>query len=405
MNITLDGQAARVYGKVYKVEDGEQPAVPGAYVVFKHGGLTLGVTTTGADGGYAFDGVPAGQFEVSAALNTRDRDSKEGVAIAGESVSRDLLIVIPKPVELATVSGQVFMPGGERLAQDVVVTIGDRGVVSADGLFTIRGVAVRASAQTVTARTRDGRRSGSTTVLANEPRLYGGLRIVLSGLGNAAFRVLDESGKPVKGQPVSLLWGCSDPCGCAKVDTDADGIARFENVSYGSISAQAVRGTATFTDVARGTLAIQADGTTVLTTMSFAGAGRVEGTVRDTLGNPVHGADVALWSNRFESDGFSVCGLKPGFTAGVRTGLDGKFRFAGVNLGPVSVSAKQDFFGSGAIGNKGSADRARPDAHPRHEVRGHHRGGSQRERVPAGRGTGGGGRRRWRSKAPCPRSR
>ena len=51
--------------------------------------------------------------------------------------------MIPKPAELATVSGQVFMPDGETPAPDVVVSIGDRGVVSADGSFTIEGVAVR----------------------------------------------------------------------------------------------------------------------------------------------------------------------------------------------------------------------------------------------------------------------
>ena len=85
VDIVLDGEAARVYGTVYKLEDGEQTAVPGVYVLFKHGEprQILGATTTDADGGYVFDGVPVGQFEVSAALNTRDRDAKQGVAVAG----------------------------------------------------------------------------------------------------------------------------------------------------------------------------------------------------------------------------------------------------------------------------------------------------------------------------------
>jgi hypothetical protein len=354
VDLTLDGKAARVYGVVYKLENGKQTTVPGVYVFFKHDGQVLGATTTGADGSYAFDEVPAGQFEVSAAINARDRDAKQGVAVEGTSVSKDLLIVIPRGADLATVSGQVFLPGGQEPARDVVVSVGGRGVASSDGSFTIEGVGVQGAAQTVLARSRDGRRTGSTTVLANEPRLYGGLRIVLSGMGNAAFRVLDEGGKPVKGQQVAILTGCLDPCGCAHATTDADGIALFQNVSYGSLTAQAVRSTATSTDAARGSLSIQADGETVLTTMSFAGAGVVEGTVRDSAGSPVHGADVSLWSNRFENDGATVCGLKPGFSAGARTGLDGKFRFAGTNVGPVSVSAQQDFLGSAAIGNKGT---------------------------------------------------
>jgi hypothetical protein len=354
VDLVLDGQAAQVSGTVYKVEDGEQTPVPGIYVYFEHNDQILAATPAAADGSFEFDGVPAGQFTVWAALNSRDRDSKQGVAVAGISVSRDLLIVIPKLAELATVSGQVFLPDGQTPAGDVVVSVAGRGVASADGSFTIAGVAVRGDAQTVLAQTRDGRRSGSTTVLANEPKAYGGLRIVLSGLGTAAFRVLDETGKPVKGQKVDLLTRCSDPCGCASATADADGIASFGNISYGTLTAQAVRSTATFTDVARGSLSIQADGTTVLTTMSFAGAGVVEGTVRDSLGNPVHGADVALSSNHMVMDGFSACGLQYGQSAATRTGLDGRFRFAGVNLGPVAVSAKQAFFGSGAIGNKGT---------------------------------------------------
>jgi hypothetical protein len=80
VDLVLDGEAARVDGTVYKLEDGRQDPVPGVYVVFKHFsagssiGQILGATTTGSDGGYVFDGVPVGQFEVSAALNTRDGD-------------------------------------------------------------------------------------------------------------------------------------------------------------------------------------------------------------------------------------------------------------------------------------------------------------------------------------------
>lgn len=359
VDITLDGQAARVSGTVYKLENDEQEPVPGVSVLFKHlsagdpYGQILGATTTAADGTYAFDGVPVGQFEVSAALNQRDRDAKQGVAVAGAPVSKDLLIVIPKPAEMATVSGQVFMPDGQTPASDVVVSIRGRGVVSSDGRFTIEGVAVQSDAQTVTAQSRDGRRSGATTVVPNQPRVYDGLRIVLSGLGNAAFRVLDEKGQAVKGQQVALLGQCGNPCGCAVATTDDDGVALFKNLSYGHVYAKAIRSTAAFIDVANGSLAIAADDSTVLTTMRFAGAGRVEGTVRDALDAPVHGADVTLFAVRFEYDGANVCDLRYGYASRTRSSLAGTYSLTGINLGQVSVSATQDFFGSAAVGNRG----------------------------------------------------
>jgi hypothetical protein len=217
VDVVLDGEAARVYGTVYKLEGGEQTTVPGVPVYFKHfsaeapWGQLLGVAVTDLHGAYAFDGVPVGPFQVSAVLNTRDRDAQTGTAVAGTPVQKDLLIVVPEPEQLATVGGQVYMTDRQTPASDVAVSVGGRGVISADGSFTIPGVAVHAYPQTVTAQSRDGRRSGSTTVVANEPRLYDQLQIVLSGLGHAAFRVLDEAGQPVKGQRVALLGQCGNP--------------------------------------------------------------------------------------------------------------------------------------------------------------------------------------------------
>ena len=315
-------------------------------------GQILGATTTGADGGYVFDGVPVGQFEVSAALNQRDRDAKTGVAVAGTPVTRDLLIVIPKPAELATVSGQVFMPDGETPAQDVVVSIRGRGVVSADGRFTIEGVAVQADAQTVAAQTRDGRRSGTTVVVANEAKAYDRLRIVLSGLGNAAFRVLDEKGQAVKGQDVALLGRCGNACGCAVATTDADGVALFKSLSYGRFYAKAVRATATFIDVANGSLAIVADDTTVLTTMHFAGAGRVEGTVRDRRTPPCTGR-TSCSTRRASCTTGRASATSSTATPGAPVRASWAPTRSPASFGPVSVSATQSFMGDATVGNGG----------------------------------------------------
>src|SRR5262249_29862272 len=130
-----------------------------------------------------------------------------------------------------------------------------------------------------------------------------------------------------------------------------------DNLSYGSFAAQTFRSTATFTDAAQASLSIVADDTTVLSTMQFAGAGTVEGTVRDHSGNGLFGADVVLWANHFVYDGQNTCGLQNGYAARTRSDQSGHFAFKGVNVGIVSVSATQDFQG-GAAGNRGEIKKA-----------------------------------------------
>jgi hypothetical protein len=365
VDVVLDGGAVKVFGVVQKLEAGaESPEpVPGAYVVFKHFdaqnpfGVTLGVAQTGLQGRYEFTGMPVGDFQVSTQITGQDGDTQPGRAVLGVDSEVNLLVRIPPPAQLATVKGHVYLPDAQTPAADVVVSINNRGVVSADGSFTIPGVPVSPTAQTVTARTRDGRRSGSTTVVASQPREYDNLEIVLSGLGTGAFRVLDEKGLPVKNQQVAILGNCGNPCGCRVADTDTDGIAGFEDLSYGSFTAQALRSGTSFTDVTQASLSIVADDTTVLSTMRYAGAGAVEGTVRDHLGNPLFGADVVLHANHFVYDGATTCGLQNGYAARTRTDLQGHYKFAGVNVGVVSVSATQPFV-TGSAGNRGQIAKA-----------------------------------------------
>ena len=238
----------------------------------------------------------------------------------------------------------------------------------------------------MTAQSRDGRRSGSTTVVANQPRLYDGLRIVLSGLGNGAFRVLDEKGQAVKGQQVALLGQCGNPCGCATAVTDADGVAVFQNLSYGRFYAKAIRSTATFTDVANGSLAIVADDTTVLTTMRFAGAGRVEGTVRDAFDAArARGRRHAVLARASSTTGLPSATSSTATPAAPAPRSTARYSFAGINLGQVSVSATQDFLGSGAVGNAGQLSEPGQTLTLDMKFADTTAGVLERERLPAGR--------------------
>lgn len=357
VDVTLDSDAATVRGLVQKVEGGEYQGLVGVPVVFamrKPNGnyQNLALVETAGDGTFVFEGVPAGSFVLKVVWDRFSKTTAEYSVPAHGSVSVPITIVVPPPAELATVQGQVYLPDGTE-AHDVVVRIGDRGVVSEDGSYEITGIPVANRTETVLAQSRDGRRSGSTKVVVNEARDYTGYDITLSGLGSAAFRVLDEKGQAVVGQAVGLLGHCENLCGCAWAQTDADGIARFENLSYGGFTARAVRSTATFVDVAEGSARVVADGATVMTTMRFPGAGTVKGTVSRPDSGRLSEIPITLKANRFDTE---YCTLVYGEAGKTWAGEDGSFSFLNVNLGPASVHATHPFLGSTA--NRGSLDEA-----------------------------------------------
>ena len=73
---------------------------------------------------------------------------------------------------------------------------------------------------------------------------------------------------------------------------------------------------------------------------------------------PSFGADVALTSTYFFNDGSNTCGLIQGVSHRASTDQSGEFRFTGVNVGAVSVTASQPFFPtqvgqSGTLGANG----------------------------------------------------
>src|SRR5262249_52985843 len=148
---------------------------------------------------------------------------------------------IAPPEGFGTVSGVVKLPGGQP-AGGVVVAVGDRGVLSDEttGAFSIPGVAVQPN-QTVTARTRDGLRAGSTTFSIFQPGQTVTTSITLSGLGSIVFTVVDPANQPIQGIAVRRLVACADPCGCAIGSTNAQGQVRFDDVGLGGMTVQAIR--------------------------------------------------------------------------------------------------------------------------------------------------------------------
>jgi uncharacterized repeat protein (TIGR01451 family) len=350
IDVTLDGGTVQVSGRVLLDEDGTVSPVAGVPVVFSLASSgALAVAATRPDGSYTFEGMPVGSFVISAALDASRQAAIQGVGASGDrQTGLDLVIVAPDPNTgsgngFGTVRGVVRLPSGSP-ASGIVVSIGSRGVLSgADGAFEVRGVPVRPGIdQMVTARSRDGLRSGVAVARVNQSgQVVEGVAIALSGVGSVVFTVLDPAGLPLAGQPVALTSFCDAACGCAPRTTGSDGVVRFDGLPIGPIGAKAVRPTVGFTDVANASATIAREGDVVNATIRFLGAGFVTGTVRDPDGRPALGATVDLHSRAFDA---AVCDVTNSHSQSARTGASGIYQFTGVGVGSVHVTASHPFF-------------------------------------------------------------
>jgi hypothetical protein len=356
VDLTLDGGTVSAKGVVRRVQGSDVQLLPNLQVVYRVRGndgslIPIALTTTDTNGSYSFSGLPTGEYLIEALLNQRDRGSATGIAGAGDVLTKDLAIVIGSD-GYGTVRGVVRFPDGAA-ASDVVVSVDDRGVLTkADGSFELVGLLVRpATQQTVKAQSRDGLRSGSTLITISQPnQLISNVAITLSGVGAAEFTLLDAARNPVANQEVDLLGGCGNPCGCVAKTTDAQGKVRFENLPLGTVHVRAIRQAGTFTDQADAQASLTADSSTVYGVLIFPGSGTITGTVLNPDGTPALGADIRLGGRVFDED---ACSLVGGLAQRIRTDVNGKFRFSGVNVGQVSVTATHPFFTT-AVGGSGT---------------------------------------------------
>ena len=119
------------------------------------------------------------------------------------------------------------------------------------------------------------------------------------------------------------------------------GKVRFEDLPLGTIQARATRTSPGFIDQASAHASLMSDGATAFGVLQFGGSGTVTGTVLNPDNSPAVGADVKLLGKVFDGDS---CTLTDGIAQRIRTDSNGKFRFTGVNIGGISVSASAPFF-------------------------------------------------------------
>jgi len=351
IDVTIDGGSVTARGVIRKVEDGHSSPAAGAVVTYRlvigQSAQVMAAGLTDSLGRYSFSGLPVGAFSIKAEVNTRDNETVTGTAVAGEEVVRDISVEIPPVTSLGLIEGVVMMPDGSP-APGAIVSSGGASVLSSEiGTFSIPVVPRLSPSHTVNAMTRDRRRSGQTSAqVVTSGQVVTGALITLSGLGAAEFTVVDTGGQPLPGRTVKLLNSGFDPCGGTSATTDNLGRARFSDLPLGSVIGQVVN-EGEIVDAARASVPISGDGLTAFGILRVeTRASAISGTVVDSTGQPVFGADVELLSPAFVEEGFpsQSCGMKNVVTHRARTGLDGRFSFSGVHPGRVYVSASQAFF-------------------------------------------------------------
>jgi len=352
VDVLLDPGRARITGAVSKLEDGVTSLLPGAQVVYRiknPGGIAfiaVAVTRTDAQGNYALEDLPHGNFELEAILDGNARFTLEAKTNPGDDIVRNIIIVIASEAELATLAGVVRLPNNDPV-KGAEVRVGTRAVLTGvDGTFLLPGVPVKPGQTQLVQAIGPGRpntiRSGRADFVVSESgQLIEGLVITLSGLGSAAFTVKDWNGDPLPNQLVGLIGNCGNLCGCASRTTNALGEVTFDDVSPGTHFAKAVFVGADFVDVALGSARVDSDGAIGHGLIQFAGTGEVTGTVLLPGGvDPAIGADVSLTAQIFDRN---ACELRTGASHSGRTDVNGRFTFTGVNLGRVSATASHPF--------------------------------------------------------------
>jgi uncharacterized GH25 family protein len=288
-----------------------------------------------AEGAFAFEDVPPGNWDVSVWAKTYQEARTAGIAVVpGETKTVDV-----KAARGLVIRGRVVDAKGGRPIQDAAVSARDGGnatpfmldpfgtggvMTDADGRFEITGQSP--GSYQLTAR-HPQFSEGTARVVVDDKD--GAVDIPLVGGGSIAGVVLSAQGGPLPGAEVSLqgggdsggirMNGLGDAQGTL---TDAAGRFRFEHLAAGryKVSANMRTQTSAVVDVPLNAGDVRED-----LRLSLDAGATIRGVVRGLPEN--------------ERTGVMVGAQGIDYFANTRTGSDGAFEFAGVPKGTMTLRA------------------------------------------------------------------
>ncbi|NRR32084.1 carboxypeptidase regulatory-like domain-containing protein [Oxalobacteraceae bacterium] len=278
-------------------------------------------------GRYRIDGVPLGEFMVSASQGGAGAVVNGVLRTSGELVTADLQLLAA-----GQVAGRLLLPNGLPAAATLVtlrhVQTGTRQTrTDSNGNFNFGSVPL--GMYVLTAQLESGERVllPSALTQAGEVR---GHTLRLLGLSTLSVQ-LSEQGQPAANTRVRLALQGALPYGAEAV-SDANGVARFQNVPKSAFSLS-VLPKANYGAVARYEGVLRQDSETVALVL---GGGRaaygVSGTVLDGAAKPVANQWVRLSSRDMPTGGTVAIPNPEWDEILVPTDADGRFVFSNVSL-------------------------------------------------------------------------
>ncbi len=339
--ITVNGQTVTVdirerpQGEVrgYVVESLTGAAMAGATVRLHSNDSDDLYTSSGLDGSFAFPGVNAGNFNLSASHRpTGWSGSVNGtLASEGQIVTKTVTLAVP---ERGTVEGFVTLADGSLSTSAQVEVHYARTTrsttVDASGFYQVQNVPLGGFAVTALAQVGgDAGRSTGTVTFHTEVVT---VPVQMLGTGSVTGLVLDGGGNPVSSAQVKLQRKSNLPVGYNdEILAAPNGTFRFDNLLIGDFSVSARNQTSGLGGSAYGSLL--AAGSTSQVTITLQAAGSIKGRVlREDGTTPAPDVTITLSKGSVKRYGVSDS--------------DGLFSFADLPLGIYAIGV-EDPLGSG----------------------------------------------------------
>jgi hypothetical protein len=309
----------------------DRSPVAGADVAISVAGAFSGSmrTTSGADGGFIFPGVSAGNFSVSA----NDQQTGLSASVAGSLSSEgqvvDVEVVLPVP-QIGRVEGFVTRADGSPAGgSPVTLNSGPQTTTDVSGFYSFQNVGVGPVSVFAAALVGLDAGLGSGQVAFDGDVERVDIRFV--GTGTVTGTAATASGDPVSFARVVLTRRTTSPRSfVAETQTATDGTFRFDGVLVGDVSVTVTQLVTQLAGSSSGTLL--SDGATLDLDVVLEPAAELRGRVlREDGVTPAVGMALEL------TNGSRRFGTTPG---------DGTFTFANLSLGSYTLTVT-DPLGSG----------------------------------------------------------